>query len=198
MGEHRMEKGEMHTAAFADGARMRAQAAVEMLSYAAFFLLVFVASVSVFFQQESQGLTRAESAYAQQIADSFADSIQTAFVAGPGFSQQVSIPHDLLGKPYKILVSYSPPPSSAETGFVYVEWNGVSGSTSFSAKTITSAYSVKASTVNPPFISFNESQNQAGGLTDQITIDASRSQQLCVNNAIEDGVGKILIQPPPC
>ena len=107
-----------------------------------FFLLVFVASVAIFLQQESQGLSRAESAYAQQIAGSFADSIQTAFVAGPGFSQQVSIPRDLLGKPYKIQVSYGPSAASTETGFVYVEWQGASGDASLSAPDDNDSYKV--------------------------------------------------------
>ena len=106
-----------------------------------FMKLIFVASMAVFFQQQAQGLTRAESAYAQQIADSFADSIQTAFVAGPGFSQLVSIPRDLLGKPYKLELSGGPAPSSTETGFVYVEWQGADGNASFSAPTITTSYS---------------------------------------------------------
>ena len=45
---------------------MSGQAAVELLAYAAFFLLIFVSSVAVFSQQQAQGLVRAESAYAQQ------------------------------------------------------------------------------------------------------------------------------------
>ena len=199
-----MEKGIVQMAAFAAGARTRAQAcarpehiraagvsgqaAVELLAYAAFFLLIFVSSVAVFSQQQSQGLTRAESAYAQQIALSFADSIQTAFVAGPGFSQQVSIPHDLLGKPYKLVLSKGLSPASTETGFVYVEWNGIRGNTSFSAPAITSAYSV---TESGSFIVLDTPTNQ-------IIIDPNQGQQLCMRNTNEGGADKIGIGPLPC
>ena len=162
-----------------------------MLSYAAFFLLVFVASMSIFFQQQVQGMARAESAYAQQIAGSFAYSIQTAFVAGPGFSQQVSIPRDLLGKPYKIVLSKGLAPASAETGFVYVEWQGASGSTSVSEPTITAAY--QGTSTQDNFINATA--------TDQITIDAQKSPgwQLCMRNIIVGGAEKIeinAVHPP--
>ena len=50
-----------------------------MLAYAAFFFAVFVTAVIVFLQVQTQELTRAENAYAQEIAYGFADSVHTAF-----------------------------------------------------------------------------------------------------------------------
>ncbi len=123
-----------------------AQAAVEVLSYASFFLLVFVAAVALFLQLQGQELSRAQYAFAQQVAFQFADNIKVAFVAGPGFSQTVSMPPLLLGKNYTITVSR---PSSetpggyqadTETGFVYVEWQSSSGTASVSAPTLTTSY----------------------------------------------------------
>jgi len=120
--------------------KKRAQAAAEVLSYAAFFLLIFVASVAVFFQMQSQELSRAENAYAQEIAYGFSDHIRTAFIAGDGFSQRFDIAPDILGKPYKIWLSRGTNPNLKETGIVYVEWKGSSGETSLSSPTVTAGY----------------------------------------------------------
>lgn len=121
----------------------KAQAAVEVLSYGSFFLLIFVVAVAIFFQMQSQELSRSEYAYAQQTAYQLADQIQVAFVAGPGFWETVRIPSDLLGKDYNFVVSRSyGQQASNETGFVYVNWgNGKS----VSAPTITTAYEVSLS-----------------------------------------------------
>jgi hypothetical protein len=118
----------------------RAQAAVELLAYAAFFFAVFVTAVAIFIQVQTQELSRSENAYAQEIAYGFADSIHTAFVAGPGFTESVSVPRDILGKRYWLMVSYSPDAASYETGLVYVEWLSNGRNSSFSAPTITADY----------------------------------------------------------
>jgi len=170
---------------------LRAQAAVEVLAYSAFFMLVFVATVAIFFQQQSQGLTRAENAYAQEIAYGFADHIHTAFVAGPGFSQTVTIPNRLLGKPYIIALSFDPSPATTETGFVYVEWQGSSGNASFSAPTITTAYKpTTTGGVNNDngFITIRAN-------TSLIIIDSAYGQALCMKNKMESGANKITIEP---
>ncbi|MFA6489788.1 MAG: hypothetical protein WCT52_03840 [Candidatus Micrarchaeia archaeon] len=123
----------------------RGQAAVEALSYGAFFMLIFVGAVAVFLQMQSQDLTRAEYAYAQQVAYGFADSIYVTSLAGTGFVQTVSVPSDLLGRGYNITISRpqqgAKNQAELETGFVYVEWiasNGKLGSVS--APTITTRY----------------------------------------------------------
>lgn len=153
------------------------QAAVEVFSYAAFFLLVFVASAAVFLQQQSQGLTRAENAYAQEVADGFSDRINTAFVAGPGFSQQFSVPPNILGRPYQIQVSSGPSPASTETGFVYVVWQGSSGEASLSSPTITTDY---------------KSNGLVNATTGRITIDGGQS--ICMQNINESGLNRIEIE----
>ena len=118
------------------------QAAIEVMSYGALFLLVFVAVTAAVFQMQSQELSRAEFAYAQQEAYAFADHIQTAFIAGDGFWESVPVQPKLLGKDYKIVVSMpsSASAASVETGFVYVQWRGVSGNMSASAPTVTTKY----------------------------------------------------------
>ena len=138
--------------------RLQGQAAVEALSYGAFFMLIFVGAVAVFLQTQSQDTTRAEYAYAQQIAYGFADQIYVTSLAGNGFMQNVSVPGDLLGKSYNITISRPPlssPGSQAQlkTGFVYVEWlssNGRYGSVS--APTITTDYEM---TTYAPWINNN-------------------------------------------
>lgn len=118
----------------------RAQAAIEVLSYAAFFFMVFVAAVSILLQVQGNEITRAENAYAQEIAYGFADNIHTAFVAGPGFVESVSVPKDILGKRYWIFVSKSSQASVHETGIAYVEWQSFGKNMSFSAATLTADY----------------------------------------------------------
>jgi hypothetical protein len=92
-------------------------------------------------QVQNQELSRAEHSYAQEIAYGFADNIQTAFVAGPGFVETVRVPKDILGKRYWLLVSYSQDASAIATGFVYVDWFSGGKNTSFSAPTVTASYS---------------------------------------------------------
>jgi len=122
----------------------RAQAAVEALSYGAFFMLMFVGAIGIFLQLQSQDLSRAEYSYAQQIAYGFADHIYVTSIAGTGFVQTVSMPNDLLGRNYNLTISR---PSDAigaaqmETGFVYVDWVSPDGRvSSVSAPTITASY----------------------------------------------------------
>lgn len=122
---------------------VRGQAAIEVLSYAAFFMLVFVVGAAIFLQLEEQELSRAENAFAQQVAYQFADYIETAFIAGPGFSGNVTVPASIHGRPYTISVSR---PSgiggagSQETGFVYIDWRGPVRASSFSAPSVTADY----------------------------------------------------------
>ncbi len=163
---------------------LRAQAAIEVFSYAAFFLLVFVATAAIFFQQQSQGITRAENAYAQEIADGFADRIHTTFVAGPGFSQEFSVPKNILGRPYILQVSAAPGPATVETGFVYVAWQGSSGNASLSSPTITTAYQATGDAYS--FVTVDAFR--------RITIDAPQGRALCMRNAN----GVIIIGKSPC
>ena len=116
-----------------------------MLIYAAFFFAVFVTAVAVFLQVQNQELSRAENAYAQEIAYGFADSIHTAFVAGPGFVESVSVPKDILGKRYRIFLSMASDASAHETGIVYVNWESTGKNASFSAPTVTAGYTHTAS-----------------------------------------------------
>jgi len=120
---------------------MHGQAAVEMLAYAIFFLMIFVVIVSVFFQTQAQEMTRAENAFAQEVANGFADNIRIAYIAGPGFSQTVTLPQYIQNKQYTLTISKNPNPGQSETGFVYVDWRGQMQPMSFAATTITTQYS---------------------------------------------------------
>lgn len=123
------------------GGASRAQAAVELLAYSSFFLIVLVGAVAIFFNLQSQEAERAQNAYAQEIAYGFADHVRTALIAGNGFSEEFYLSSDILGKPYRILLSSATSPSSRETGLVYVVWAGPSGyEASLSAPTVTAAY----------------------------------------------------------
>ena len=143
-----------------------------MLAYAAFFFAVFVTAVAVFLQVQSQEITRAENAYAQEIAYGFADSIHTAFVAGPGFVESVSVPKDILGKRYWLFVSMSSIPAAHETGIAYVNWESMGKNASFSAPTVTASYDLL--------------DGGAGGFVTKsgnyIVIDASQGKVLNISN----------------
>ena len=143
-----------------------------MLAYAAFFFAVFVAAVAVFIQVQNQELSRSENAYAQEVAYGFADNIHTAFVAGPGFVESVSLPQDILGKRYLLFVSMSSDASAQETGLVYVNWESTGNNASFSAPTVTASYD---------FV--NEG---AGGFVtgsgNYIVIDAAQGKMLNISN----------------
>lgn len=152
----------------------KGQAAIEVLSYAAFFLLVFVSSVAVFLQLQEQELSRAENAFAQQVAYQAADYIETAFIAGPGFAMNVSFPDSILGRPYTITISRPAGLGGAgavETGFVYIDWRGPVRTSSLSAPTVTADYSFTGSA---GFI-YNNSR-------DAILINASRGLPVTIEN----------------
>lgn len=158
------------------------QAAVEVLAYASFFLLVFAVVSAVFLQMQSQELSRAETAYAQEIAYSLSDHVRTAFTAGGGFTEEITLPARLLGKQYSIRVSSSadlPPETPVkETGFIYVDWQGASGRQSFSAPASTSVFRAVDS---PPFISTD------GNF---ISVDAGICQKLNISNVVDQRDGK--------
>jgi len=111
-----------------------------MLAYAAFFFAVFVGAVAVFLQVQGNEITRAENAYAQEIAYGFSDSIHTAFVAGPGFVESISVPKDILGKRYWLFIGIAQDASAQETGAVYVNWESMGRNASASAPTVTASY----------------------------------------------------------
>ncbi|GEM_PF-916579 len=167
---------------------LRAQAAVEVLAYASFFLLVFVAVVAVFFQMQSQELSRAEHAYAQEIAYEFSDHIHTTFVAGPGFYQVITVPPDLLGKPYNISISRKLPSAIGttafvETGFVYVDWQGPTGLSTFSSPAITSSY--EAAEDYQKFITINLE-------TGFIVMDTSKGSTINMSNTLDENNNSII------
>ena len=158
-----------------------------MLVYAGFFFAVFVTAVAIFLQVQNQELSRAENAYAQGIAYGFADSIQTAFVAGPGFVETVRLPTDILGKRYWLEVSHSPSAAGLETGFVYVEWLSDGKNVSFSAPTVTSNYSFRADGGSSPFVS---DRITTDGLKEFVVIDTQQGLPLNISN--EGGGIKIM------
>lgn len=151
------------------------QAAVEMLSYAAFFLFVFVSSASILLHMQNQEILRAETAYAQNVAHAFSNNIHVAFISGEGYKETVKLPKDILGKRYWLLISRSPNANEIETGFVYVEWLSDGKNMSFSAPTITANYTWV--TDADKFIS-----HKAEGGVEFIVIDAKQGHPVSITN----------------
>lgn len=122
------------------GKNLSAQASIELLAYASFFLFVFAIAVGSFLFMQSSDTARAENAYAQEIASQFADGINVAFVAGPGFQMRVPLEQSLLGKPYTIELSARSEAAGSPTGTVYVNFEQGGDRQSASTPTITAAY----------------------------------------------------------
>lgn len=172
-------------------ANKKGQAAVEVLAYASFFLLVFAVLSAVFLSAQGQELSRAENAYAQEIAYSFSDNVRTAFIAGPGFVQDLVLPPNLLGKPYAIRLSSAAEPGLGqdirETGFIYVDWQGQTDSASFSAPAATPLFDAETDgsvvTYESGFITIHPSDGQAIRMSN--TLDESGRNAIKVEKTPE-------------
>lgn len=168
----------------------KGQAAVEVLAYASFFLLVFVMVSAVFMSAQAQELTHAENAYAQEIAYGFSDNVRTSFIAGPGFSQTISLPPNLLGKPYTLRISstqFSPDAEIRESGFVFVEWQGQANPQSFAAPLVANYFDAI------PATGVIEKDQQGTPVTTFITIHSGSKIKLS-NVRDTDGKSIILIE----
>jgi len=146
-----------------------------MLAYAAFFFAVFVGAVAVFLQVQGNEITRAENAYAQEIAYGFSDSIHTAFVAGPGFVESISVPKDILGKRYWLFIGIAQDASAQETGAVYVNWESMGRNASASAPTVTANYTAEED-------SYNMVTYSTPGMGEFIIIDPTKGSTLNISN----------------
>ncbi len=80
----------------------RAQAAVEILTYMSFFLLVFVIISLSIISQVGQDISQREFSLSRSIAAQVADFVQLAMLAGPGFDATFQIPTKINGKPYSL------------------------------------------------------------------------------------------------
>ena len=170
---------------------LRGQAAIEVLAYASFFLLVFVSISAIFLSAQNQEMSRAENAYAQQLANTCADPVHTSAIAGPGFSQKVDIPPDLLGKPYTIRIS-SPQVAKqskiTESAFVYVEWQGQNNLQSFPAPL---SFNNFYSTGSLPFITYQSAQSP--DYVAFITIDSAHGTSVSMENSYDPDGNQVII-----
>lgn len=82
--------------------RQKGQAAVEVLVYLGFFLLVFVSLSTMLMLQLGQDITQREYMLSQEIASQISSYIDIALAAGPGFNATFDLPPQITGQDYII------------------------------------------------------------------------------------------------
>ncbi|OIO21964.1 hypothetical protein COV61_04935 [Candidatus Micrarchaeota archaeon CG11_big_fil_rev_8_21_14_0_20_47_5] len=92
----------------------KGQSSVEFLAYAGFFLLVFSAATTMLLFGYLKDASIRKTAVADQIGNSFAESVNAALSAGSGFFGVFDCEQRLLGGEYSA--------SFGKDGFVRVEW----------------------------------------------------------------------------
>jgi hypothetical protein len=110
----------------------RGQAAVEMMAYAGFFLLLFITFGYLFISQQATDLQARQYAAAKAIGAGAASNADLAFLAGDGFYGRFPLQTDILGQPYNL--------SFSSSGYVYVLWRGLSGDVTFLYPTRSGAF----------------------------------------------------------
>ena len=91
----------------------RAQAAVEVLVYLGFFLLVFVSLSMMFMLQINQDIVQREYMLSRQLAAQVAGEVDMAIEAGPGFNATFPVPAQVAGQPYALVFT--------DAGSLYVQ-----------------------------------------------------------------------------
>lgn len=113
--------GKLSLAALAElrPARLRGQAAVELLAYWAFFFLAFVALLAYLTSVSQARLASSQYEQASQYANELGGYYDFAFRAGNGFSGKFPLHKDILGRGYGATFHSS--------GNLYVEWEAPGG-----------------------------------------------------------------------
>ncbi len=81
---------------------VRGQAAIEVLVYMGFFMLIFVSMSVMFLTQINQDVVQREYQLSQSIAGQIADDVMTAQLAGPGFNATFPVPGKISGRNYML------------------------------------------------------------------------------------------------
>ncbi len=91
----------------------KGQAAVEVLVYLGFFLLVFVSLSMMFMLQINQDIIQREYLLSRQVAAQVAVEVDMALEAGPGFNATFPVPTQVAGQPYALVFT--------DAGSLYVQ-----------------------------------------------------------------------------
>ncbi len=97
----------VHPAATPGLSSSRGQAAIEIMVYVGFFLMVFVVINLFFILQVSQDISQRQYTLSQSSAAQVAEDLQMALSAGPGFSYNFSIPTSISGRSYSVNITNS-------------------------------------------------------------------------------------------
>ncbi|VVB56926.1 Uncharacterised protein [uncultured archaeon] len=81
---------------------LRGQAAIEVLVYMGFFMLVFVSLSVMFLSQIGQDVVQREYRLSQSVSAQIADDVNTAQLAGPGFNATFPVPRQISGRNYSL------------------------------------------------------------------------------------------------
>jgi hypothetical protein len=91
---------------------MRGQAAVEVLIYMGFFMLIFVSLLVLFLLQVNQDVVQRQQLLSQSTAAQVAQDVELAMLAGPGFNATFPIPDRIGGQPYELYFN--------DAGYMYI------------------------------------------------------------------------------
>ena len=78
------------------------QAAVEVLIYMGFFMMIFVSFTVILLVQVNQDVARRQQQVSQSVADQVGQDVDLAILAGPGFNATFPIPDHIAGQPYEL------------------------------------------------------------------------------------------------
>ena len=90
----------------------RAQAAVEVLIYLGFFMLVFTSLTVMFLSQVNQDVVLRQQQVSQSLAEQVSSDVEMAVLAGPGFNATYPLPERIGGQTYELLFN--------DDGYMYV------------------------------------------------------------------------------
>lgn len=90
----------------------RGQAAVEVLIYMGFFMLVFVSLTVLFLMQVNQDVVRRQQQVSRSVAEQVAQDVELATLGGPGFNATFPISDRIAGQPYELYFN--------DAGYMYI------------------------------------------------------------------------------
>lgn len=91
---------------------VRAQAAIEVLIYLGFFMLVFVSLTVLFLMQVNQDVIRRQQQVSNAVAEQVAQDVEIAILGGPGFNATFPIPDRIAGQQYELYFN--------DAGYMYI------------------------------------------------------------------------------
>lgn len=102
----------------------KGQVAVEFFLYIGIFMFILITAFSVITLIQNSEIPLREALVAREQGEAIADTLRLSAVAGEGFEYSLTIPKNLLGRPYE--VTFSP-----EKAFMILTWTSSAGEVNY-------------------------------------------------------------------